>query len=253
MKQICCFIEVIELRNSVAKILSDSFQRNQLCHVPHKAVHLIGQAEIALALLFVGSSHTICLCNHLAQLRRELCKCIAHLVKLRCKGSKSSRNLLTRACKRIKVCCFQLVGQIRNLSDCIESAAKSFKVRCVQNRQRSQSVSELSNASRHGVKVNAVQARHSSRNLLDCVHDRVDALCACSRVDIGKPIQKAGDFVQPGHSSGCLFQRCNGTGQLVKAVHNLCDVAFRPQIRNGGSELVDIKLCALRFRRNLYG
>ena len=184
MKQICCFVKVIELRNSIAKILSDSFQRNQLCHVPHKAVHLIGQAEIALALLFVGSSHTVCLCHNLTQLRRELCKSVAHLVKLRRKRSKGSRNLLTRACKRIKVSRFQLVGQVRDLSDRIKSTAKSFKVRCVQNGQRSQSISELSNASRHGVKVHAVQARHSRRNLLDCVHDRVDALCACGRVSV---------------------------------------------------------------------
>ena len=197
MEQVCCFIEVIELRNSIAKILSDGFQRDQLCHVPHKAVHLIGQAKIALALLFVGSGHTVGLCDHLAQLRRELCKSVAHLVKLRYKGSKGSRNLLTRACKRIKVSRFQLVGQVGNLPDRIESTAKSFKVRCVQNGQWSQSVSELSNASRHGVKVHAVQARHSRRNLLDCIHDRVNAFCACSRVDVGKPVQKAGDFVQP--------------------------------------------------------
>ena len=188
MKQVCCFIEVVKFRNSVAKILSDSFQRNQLCHVPHKAVHLIGQTEIALALLFVGCGHTVRLCHNLAQLRRELCKGVAYLVKLRRKGSKRGINFLTRACKRIKVCRFQLVGQVRNLSDRVESTTKSFKIRCVQNGQRSQSVSELSNATRHGVKVHAVQARHSRWNLLDCIHDRVDALCACGRVNVGKSI-----------------------------------------------------------------
>ena len=188
MEQVCCFIEVIKLRNSVAKILSDSFQRNQLCHVPHKAVHLIGQTEIALALLFVGCGHTVRLCHNLAQLRRKLCKSVAHLVKLRYKRSKGGRNLLARACKRIKVSRFQLVGQVRNLSDRIESTAKSFKVRCIQNGQRSQSASELSNAPGHGVKVHAVQTRHSRWNLLDCIHDRVDALCACGRVNVGKSI-----------------------------------------------------------------
>jgi hypothetical protein len=42
-KHISRFVEVIELCNSVAKIISNCFQRNQLCHVSHKAVHLIGQ------------------------------------------------------------------------------------------------------------------------------------------------------------------------------------------------------------------
>ena len=247
------FVKIVEFCDGVAKIIGNGFQRNQLRHVPHEAVHLVRQAEIAFALLLVGSSHAVCLRHHLAQLRGQLCKGVADFVKLRCKGSESGRNLLAGDCKGIKVGRFQLVGQVRNLADRIESAAKSFKVRCVQNRQRGQSVGELSNAPGHGVEVHAVQAGYSRRNLLNGVHDRVDAFCACGRVDVGETVQKAGDFVQPGHSSRSLFQRCDGTRQLVKAVYNLCDVALCPQIRNGSSELVNIKLCTLRFRRNLYG
>ena len=228
MKQVCCFVKVIKLRNSVAKILRDSFQRNQLCHVSHKTAHLVRQAEIAFFLPFVSSCHTVCLCDHFAQLRRQLCKGVANLVKLRSKGSESSRNFIAGIRESIEVSCFQLFGQVRDFPDGVDRAADRLQPGSVQNGQGSHCVCQFSNAAGHGVEVHAIQAGHGSRDFLDGVDNAVDAFHTAGKICVADAIQKIRDVVQPRQTNRRLFQRRNGSGQLVKAVHNFCDVALCP-------------------------
>ena len=138
MEQVCCFIEIVKLRNSVSKILSDDFQRDQLCHVPHKAFHLIGQAEIALVLLFVSSGHTVSLCHNLAQLRREFCKGVAYLVKLRCKGSERGGDAITSSLELIERVCIQLIIDRWDFSNGVHCTANRFQSRSIQTGKRGQ-------------------------------------------------------------------------------------------------------------------
>jgi hypothetical protein len=143
--------------------------------------------------------------------------------------------------------------QVRDFPDGVDRAADCLQPGSVQNGQGSHCVCQFSNAAGHGVEVHAIQAGHGSRDFLDGVDNAINAFHTAGKVCVADAIQKIRDVVQPRQASGRLFQRCNRTSQLIKAVHDFRDVALCAQIRNGGSELVDVKLCALRFRRDFYG